>query len=85
MSSPKHLELQRARTLGPDGRGRRVREAARLSLSDLAQAIGVDTATLCRWELGLVRPRRDAALRWLRAIDALQSIGADPDPRAGGQ
>jgi len=82
MRTPKLAQLQRARTLGPDGQGPRIREEARLSLSELAQVIGVDAATLCRWELGLVRPRRDAALRWLRAIDALQS-GTDAEPDNG--
>jgi transcriptional regulator with XRE-family HTH domain len=72
-----HLDLQRARHLGTDGRGRQVREAARLSLADLAAVIGVDAGTLCRWERDRARPRRDAALRWLRAIDALARDGTD--------
>jgi transcriptional regulator with XRE-family HTH domain len=73
MTSSLHIELRRARELGPSGRGRRAREMARLSLSEVAVAIGVDAATLCRWERGLVRPRRAAALRWLSVVDDLQS------------
>ncbi len=63
--------LRDARALGPSGRGRRARLAARLSLSDFAQAINVDAASLCRWEHGRTRPRRDAALRWLAAVEDL--------------
>jgi transcriptional regulator with XRE-family HTH domain len=48
-----------------------VREAAGLSVRELAAEIGVEAATLSRWETGRCRPRRPAALRWAAAVEAL--------------
>jgi transcriptional regulator with XRE-family HTH domain len=55
-----------------DGRGRVVREHAGLSLRDLVHAVGVDAATLSRWETGRSMPRRAAAVRWVEACDAIE-------------
>jgi transcriptional regulator with XRE-family HTH domain len=74
MSDPELRLLQTARTLGPTGRGRRVREQARLSLADLAAFVGVDPVTLSRWERGLARPRRPYAQRWAEIVDDLDRL-----------
>jgi transcriptional regulator with XRE-family HTH domain len=69
------MELQavvRGRRLGREGRGRFLREAAGLSLRDLAHAVGVDVATLSRWERGVARPRHAAAVRWVAACDEIE-------------
>ena len=61
------MDLQaqvRARLLGPTGRGRKLRAQAGLSLSELAAFVGVDTATLSRWERGQARPRGPSGERW---------------------
>jgi len=51
--------------------GRTLRNAAGLSLQELAEEIGVDPATLARWEVGKTKPRRAAALRWAVVLDHL--------------
>jgi transcriptional regulator with XRE-family HTH domain len=50
-----------------------------LSLRDGAKRIGVDAATLSRWERGLSRPRSDQALKygeviagWLATVEILE-------------
>lgn len=68
--------LSLARALGPTGEGRRCREAARLSLRDLADALAVSHATLARWESGDARPRPAAALRWADALESLTAAAA---------
>ena len=79
MENLSQLQLLRdARALGPTGRGRRAREAARLSLSEFAQAIQVDPASLCRWEHGQTVPRRNAALRWLAGVEELDVKATTP-------
>jgi transcriptional regulator with XRE-family HTH domain len=65
-------QLVRGRRLAREGRGRFLREAAGLSLRELAAAIGVDVATLSRWEHGSSRPRTRAAMRWVEACDAIE-------------
>jgi transcriptional regulator with XRE-family HTH domain len=72
---PDIATLVQARQLGRSGEGRRLREAAGLSLRELADAIGVEPGTLSRWETGRCRPRQRAALRWLTILDSLSSAG----------
>jgi transcriptional regulator with XRE-family HTH domain len=73
------VELARARQLGRSGQGRRAREAAGLSVRELAAAVGVEAGTLSRWETGRCRPRADAALRWLTTLDSLASETSEVD------
>jgi len=46
-------------------------------LADVAADLGVDPATLSRWESGRSRPRRDAALRWLSVLLELDAALRD--------
>ena len=71
--------LSQARSLTQSDVGRRRREAAQISLRELADAIGVTPSTLSRWENGTSRPRACAALRW---ADALRSLIDPPPPPA---
>ncbi|HKH88624.1 MAG TPA: helix-turn-helix transcriptional regulator [Acidimicrobiales bacterium] len=64
--------LIRGRRLADDGRGRRLRERAGLSVSELAHALGVDVGTLSRWETGKAKPRPESALRWASACEAIE-------------
>jgi transcriptional regulator with XRE-family HTH domain len=64
--------LIRGRRLASDGRGRRLRERAGLSVSELAHALGVDVGTLSRWETGKAKPRPEAALRWATVCEAIE-------------
>lgn len=58
---------------------RSVREANRISLRALAKQVGVDVATLSRWERGIVKPDDVNARRLERALgmsaDALLAEG----------
>ena len=65
------ISLARARHLASTGLGRRIRLAAGLSVTELAEAIGVPPATLWRWESGHSRPRADAARRWQAVVHEL--------------
>jgi transcriptional regulator with XRE-family HTH domain len=66
------VELVRTRHQAKAGRARAIREAAGVSGREMAEALDVDPVTLWRWENGLTRPRRDAALRWARALASLK-------------
>ena len=66
-----HLaRISRARRLG-NGEGRRQREAAHVSIQEMAATLDVSAATLQRWEAGKHAPRTAAALRWLDSLEAL--------------
>ena len=54
------------------GRARQVRERARLSQAEVARALGVDTATVSRWETGMRLPRGRTALRLASLLAALE-------------
>jgi DNA-binding transcriptional regulator YiaG len=59
----------------PEPRIRRlVREAAGISQSELAETLGVSTATVCRWESGKRRPRGAALESYVRLLDELRSL-----------
>jgi DNA-binding transcriptional regulator YiaG len=59
------------RRLQDSGQARRIREQAGVSVALLARSIGVQEATVWRWETGRSRPREDAALRWLEALERM--------------
>lgn len=65
------MKVSCARRLCFDGGGRRLREQAQLTLRELAGAVGVDPATLHRWETAAAVPRGDAAVRWIDALAAV--------------
>jgi DNA-binding transcriptional regulator YiaG len=66
------LALARVRELAESGRARSIRTAARLSLADVAGAIGSTASSVQRWENGARRPYGQAALRWCALLDALE-------------
>jgi transcriptional regulator with XRE-family HTH domain len=63
--------LVTARRLASTGVGRELRLRASLSVRDVADCIGVDAATLSRWERGECRPRREAAVRWVEVCTSI--------------
>jgi DNA-binding XRE family transcriptional regulator len=73
------LTLSLVRMLCASGEARRRRLEAGLSLADEGAAIGVAPAVLARWEVGKVRPRRDAALRLGAFLVELQRLDEPPD------
>ena len=68
-----------ARLLAESGRGRAIRERARLSVREMADFIGVDAATLSRWERGRTKPHCAAAIRWAEACWTLAGSEGPPE------
>ena len=71
MTPDEVVRIARCREVSANGRARSIRETARLSLAELAEACGVDEGTLSRWERGQRKPRSAVALRYLAVLDAL--------------
>lgn len=69
--------ISAARQLAETGHGKRLRESVRITVRELAEAIGVDAATLSRWEHGQSVPRAAAALRWVTALNELAANSVD--------
>ena len=65
------LKLARARRLTATGAARSIRQAARVSLTELASEIGVAVSTLWRWECGQRQPRGEPAERYADLLDQL--------------
>jgi len=76
----KLTRLVRVRHLAATGEARRCREAARLSLGDIANSIKVGRSTILRWETGERRPTGPAALRYLAALDAIDRLVKTTEP-----
>lgn len=68
--------LALARRMCTNGEARRRRMAAHLSLREVAQACGVDLATVQKWERGVRLPRQEAALRYLAVLEMITRAAA---------
>lgn len=55
-----------------NGRGRDIREKAKVAQQDMAERVGVSPSCLWRWETGKRRPREDAAVRWAQQLMRLE-------------
>lgn len=69
-------QLAMVRHLARTGEARRRRTAARLSLSEVAQAVGVSAPTISRWERGQRMPRGAHAVAFLQLLESI-----DDSPR----
>lgn len=67
------LRLSRIRAAVNSGEARRLREAAHLSIGEVARACGVDQSTVWRWERGTRTPRGRQALAYGELIDSLRA------------
>ncbi|MGW0169526.1 helix-turn-helix domain-containing protein [Streptomyces sp. NPDC003343] len=67
------LRLAEVRAAVSSGEARRLREAADLSISEIAHACGVDQSTVWRWERGVRKPRGRLALAYGELLDSLRS------------
>lgn len=67
-------KLVLVRQLASSGEARRRRQDADLSLSEIAEAVGVTTGTVWKWETGLRRPNGAAAIKYLSLLDRLGSL-----------
>lgn len=64
--------LTEARKAVRTGEAIELRLAAELSQGELARAVGVNAATVSRWEAGLRKPSGEAALRYARGLRLLR-------------
>jgi DNA-binding transcriptional regulator YiaG len=64
-------KLSRARRLASNGAARSLRQAARISLPEIATEVGVAVSTIWRWENGQRQPRGEAAERYSDILDRL--------------
>ncbi|WP_103543327.1 helix-turn-helix transcriptional regulator [Streptomyces sp. SM1] len=60
--------ISAVRTLAASGEARAKRQELRLSLKEVAAAIGSAPSTVHRWELGQSVPRAASALLWAKAL-----------------
>ncbi len=58
------LAISLARQAARTGDGRRLRESMELSLREASSALGVNPATLSRWERALHQPKGQRAVRY---------------------
>ena len=70
------LRLARVRAAVHSGEARQLREAAHLSIGEVARACGVDQSTVWRWEQGTRKPRGDQALAYGELIDSLRAAAS---------
>jgi transcriptional regulator with XRE-family HTH domain len=66
-------QVVQARSLASSGEARRIRVAARVSLTELADEVGVTAGAVSFWELSKRRPSGRLAVRYLKALNKLQA------------
>jgi DNA-binding transcriptional regulator YiaG len=71
------LRLSAARQLPASGRGREIRERAKLRLAEVARFIGVTHVTPVRWKLGQRRPRGDKAMLRADLLNTLETVTSE--------
>lgn len=67
------LRLSQVRAAVTSGEAKRLREAAHLSIGEVARACGVDQSTIWRYEQGTRKPRGRQALAYAELIDSLRT------------
>lgn len=73
------LERTRTRRSLPDPATRRaIRKAARVSMHELAKALGVSHETISGWERGSYEPQGDNLTRYLHALRELEKAASEP-------
>ena len=72
MAQAQILRLADVRAALASGEAQRLREAAQLSIGEVARACGVDQSTVWRWEQGKRLPRGETAIRYADVIDSLR-------------
>ncbi|MGY4994094.1 helix-turn-helix domain-containing protein [Streptomyces sp. 900105245] len=68
MTSEDLRRISAVRALVANGKAREQRESRRLTLREIADAIGSSPSTIHRWEKGTSLPRGAHALRWADAL-----------------
>lgn len=81
MAQAQILRLADVRAALASGEAQRLREAAQLSIGEVARACGVDQSTVWRWEQGKRLPRGQPAIRYADVIDSLRKQSSSTDER----
>jgi transcriptional regulator with XRE-family HTH domain len=68
------------RSMIQSGAALAIRKAARVSMPEMAEAIGCSVSTLWRWEAGDRQPRGKLALRYAGVLESLQETIAAAEP-----
>lgn len=79
MAQAQILRLADVRAALASGEAQRLREAAQLSIGEVARACGVDQSTVWRWEQGKRLPRGQTAIRYGDVIDSLRKQASSTD------
>lgn len=61
------------RAMAASGEAKRRRIARDLPIGEIARAVGVDTATVWRWENGKRSPRGERAVRYAKVLASLEA------------
>jgi transcriptional regulator with XRE-family HTH domain len=70
------VSLSHTRKIVDTGQLRRVRQRAGLTQAELAEAVGVTSGAVCRWELGDIRPTSARARRLADVLNVLEASNA---------
>jgi DNA-binding transcriptional regulator YiaG len=70
--------IARLRSMIQSGEARSIRTVARVSMPEMAEAIGCSVSTLWRWEAGDRQPKGKLALRYAGVLESLQEVAAAP-------
>jgi DNA-binding transcriptional regulator YiaG len=65
------LQLVRVRAAARTGAGRRIREAAGLTITEIGRSVGTSHACISRWENGSRVPQGAPAIRYLKLLERL--------------
>jgi len=76
--TPDQALLSDAIFLSKSGEGRRLRERADASVSEVAAAVGIDVLTLLRWETGQLLPSGPQSGDWTRVVRVLRHRNEAP-------
>lgn len=78
------LRVRAGRRLPEPAVRRAIRQAARVSLADVAAVVGVTRQAVSLWELGQRTPRGPMLNTYVSTLRALQRATIDEDENAGG-
>ena len=74
MNTEALIETAKRRQLPPPPVRRALRQATSTTQREMAEAIGVDPATVCRWETGARTPRGAHRLAYAQLLKGLSEV-----------
>jgi DNA-binding transcriptional regulator YiaG len=77
MKATQAERLQALRELTTSGKAREIREAARLTESEIARSVGAHYSSVSRWESGERMPRGQVAFRYAALLERLAKAKAE--------